>query len=202
MGKSPHTILLVDDEINILNSLMRALHGENHIVLVAENAGDALGILQTTPVDLIISDIGMPGMNGLELLSVVKERHSSVARIVLTGNNEAATVIKAVNEGEVYRFLTKPWDNEELRICIRHTLRHFDFLRNVWKMMNKLNEQERLIRDLEARHPGITQDAGDDVYVISDEYFSESIEDRMKEYLAEAIGVSGPEEKGGIRSRE
>lgn len=201
MEKSPYTILLVDDEVNILNSLRRALHGENHIVLTAGNAAEALNILQTTPVDLIISDVGMPGMNGLELLSVVKERHSNVARIVLTANNEAATVIKAVNEGEVYRFLTKPWDNEELRICIRHTLRHFDFLRNVWKMMNKLNEQERLIQDLENRHPGITKDAAEDVYVLSDEYFSESIEDRMKEYLAEVIGASGPEEDR-IRSKE
>lgn len=201
MEKSPHTILLVDDEMNIINSLRRALHGEGHIVLTAGNAAEALNILQTTPVDLIISDIGMPGMNGLELLSVVKERHSSVARIVLTANNEAATVIKAVNEGEVYRFLTKPWDNEELRICIRHTLRHFDFLRNVWKMMNKLNEQERLIQDLENRHPGIAKDAAEDVYVLSDEYFSESIEDRMKEYLAEVIGASGPEEDR-IRNKE
>jgi len=184
-----HTVLIVDDEANILRSLERTLRNEEYKVLTAGSAAEALDILETTTVDLIVSDLGMPGMNGLDLLKIVKEKHPAVARIVLTGQSDTPTVLRAINEGEVYRFFTKPWDNEEIKVSIRQTLEHFDFLRAAHKMMRRLKEQDRLIQDLERRHPGITKDAAEEVFVLSDEYFSESIEDDMNKYFADVLGM-------------
>lgn len=196
MGKYAHTVLLVDDEVNVLSSLERILRNEEYAVLTASSATEALDILQAKSVDLIISDLGMPEMNGLELLKMVKERYPAVARIVLTGQSDTPTVVRAINEGEVCRFFTKPWDNEELKVSIRQTLEHFDFLRAAYKMMCRLKEQDRLIQDLEKHHPGITKDAAEDVFVLSDEYFSESIEDDMNKYFADTLGMQLDPEKG------
>ncbi len=190
-----HTVLIVDDEINVLKSLERVLRNEEYSVLTAGSAEEALDVLQTRPVDLIISDISMPGMNGLELLKTVKEKYSTVARIVLTGHGEAPVVIKAVNEGEVFRFITKPWDNEEIKVSIRQTLKHFYFLRAAHKMMHRLKEQDRLIQELERQHPGITNDAKEDVFVLSDEYFSDSTIEQMNEYFADTLGLKNDEKE-------
>lgn len=195
MGNYVHTVLIVDDEVNVLSSLERTLRNEEYAVLTASSATEALDILQAKSVDLIISDLGMPEMNGLELLKMVKERYPAVARIVLTGQSDTPTVVRAINEGEVCRFFTKPWDNEELKVSIRQTLKHFDFLRAAHKMMCRLKEQDRLLQDLERCHPGITQDAAEDVFVLSDEYFSESIEDDMNKYFADTLGMQPDREK-------
>ncbi|MEW6326037.1 MAG: response regulator [Thermodesulfobacteriota bacterium] len=195
MGNYAHTVLLVDDETNVLRSLERALRNEEYAILTAGSAAEALDILETAPVDLIISDLGMPGMNGLELLKTVKEKYPAVARIILTGQSDTPTVLRAINEGEVYRFFTKPWDNEEIKVSIRQTLEHFDFLRAAHKMMCRLKEQDRLIQDLERRHPGITKDAAEEVFVLSDEYFSESTEDDMNKYFADVLGMQPDPEK-------
>ncbi|MEW5949303.1 MAG: response regulator [Thermodesulfobacteriota bacterium] len=189
MGNYAHTVLLVDDEANVLRSLERTLRNEEYALLTAGSAAEALDILETAPVDLIISDLGMPGMNGFELLKTVKGKYPAVARIILTGQSDTPTVLRAINEGEVFRFFTKPWDNEEVKVSIRQTLKHFDFLRAAHKMMRRLKEQDRLIQDLERRHPGITQDAAEEVFVLSDEYFSESTEDDMNKYFADVLGM-------------
>src|SRR4030042_375317 len=112
MGNYAHTVLLVDDEANVLRSLERTLRNEEYAILTAGSAAEALDILETMPVDLIISDLGMPGMNGFELLKTVKGKYPAVARIILTGQSDTPTVLRAINEGEVFRFFTKPWDNE------------------------------------------------------------------------------------------
>lgn len=195
MGKYAHTVLIVDDEVNVLRSLERTLRNEKYAILTAGSAAEALDILEATPVDLIISDLGMPGMNGFELLKVVKEKYPAIARIILTGQSDTPTVLRAINEGEVYRFFTKPWDNEEVEVSIRQTLKHFDFLRAAHKMMCRLKEQDRLIQDLERRHPGITKDAAEDVFVLSDEYFSGSIEDDMNKYFADVLGMQPDREE-------
>jgi DNA-binding NtrC family response regulator len=189
MGNYVHTVLIVDDEANVLRSLERTLRNEEYAMLTAGSAAEALDILETTPVDLIISDLGMPGMNGLELLKIVKEKYPAIARIVLTAQADTPTVLRAINEGEVYRFFTKPWDNEELKVSIQQTLKHFDFLRAAYKMMCRLKEQDRLIQDLEKHHPGITKDAAEDVFVLPDEYFSDSTEDDMNKYFADTLGM-------------
>ena len=115
-------ILLVDDEEMILNALRRVLASFEWDVLVAESGAQALEIMACRPIALIISDQRMPGMNGLELLNVVKKEYPDTVRIILTGYAEMDVVVKAINQGEVYRFFTKPWNNDELLETIREIL--------------------------------------------------------------------------------
>ncbi|MCD6293112.1 MAG: response regulator [Deltaproteobacteria bacterium] len=115
-------ILLVDDEEMVLHALRRVLATSEWDLLVAGSGSQALEIMARQPVSLVISDQRMPEMSGLELLSVVKEKYPETIRIVLTGYAEMDVVVKAINQGEVYRFFTKPWNNDELLQTIREVL--------------------------------------------------------------------------------
>ncbi|WP_018151892.1 HD domain-containing phosphohydrolase [Leeia oryzae] len=113
-NSNPATILIVDDEVNILSSLRRLIRPLGYQILTAESAAMGLSILEEEPVDLIISDMRMPNMNGAEFLKQVKERWPSIVRILLTGYSEVSSTISAINEGGIYRYLSKPWDEREL----------------------------------------------------------------------------------------
>ena len=112
-GNAP-VILLVDDEVNILSSLRRLFRPSGYRILTAESAAMGLAILEEDTVDLVISDMRMPNMSGAEFLKEVKERWPSTIRILLTGYSEIAATISAINEGGIYRYLSKPWNENEL----------------------------------------------------------------------------------------
>jgi EAL domain-containing protein (putative c-di-GMP-specific phosphodiesterase class I)/CheY-like chemotaxis protein len=117
------TLLLVDDEINILNALGRALRRDGYRILTATCADEALEILGREEIDVIVSDQRMPGMTGTELLSKVKEMHPGIVRIVLSGYTDLDAITDAINQGAIYKFLTKPWNDDELRTQIRDAFR-------------------------------------------------------------------------------
>jgi len=117
------TLLLVDDEENILNALTRMLRRDGYRILTATKAEDALDILGRNEVQVVISDQRMPGISGTELLSQVKEMHPETVRMVLSGYTDLSAVTSAINEGAIYKFLTKPWDDEELRLQVRDAFR-------------------------------------------------------------------------------
>ena len=117
------TLLLVDDEINILNALSRTLRRDGYRILTAICAEEALEILGRDAIDVIVSDQRMPGITGTELLSKVKEMHPEIVRIVLSGYTDLDAITDAINQGAIYKFLTKPWDDEELRTQIRDAFR-------------------------------------------------------------------------------
>lgn len=118
----PINILLVDDEENVLQSLRRVLRSEPYRLFFAGSGEAALQQLDTSRIDLVISDARMPGMDGATLLCQVQKRWPNCMRILLTGYTDLASTIKAINEGEIYRYITKPWDDEELRLVIRQAL--------------------------------------------------------------------------------
>ena len=111
MTNNARRILVVDDEINICNALRRSLRKEGYEILVANEPAQGLEILKAEKIDLVLSDHLMPNMTGLEFLSIVRDRHPNSVRILLTGHADMETAIKAINDGQVYRFLTKPWDD-------------------------------------------------------------------------------------------
>jgi len=117
------TLLLVDDEINILNALSRTLRRDGYRIVTATCAEEALEILGRDAIDVIVSDQRMPGITGTELLSKVKEMHPEIVRIVLSGYTDLDAITDAINQGAIYKFLTKPWDDEELRTQIRDAFR-------------------------------------------------------------------------------
>lgn len=116
------TILLVDDEANILSSLRRVLRTEPYRILLATDASQALQLMAANTVDLLISDARMPGMDGVSLLTEVQKRWPDCVRIMLTGYADLATSVKAINEGRVYRYISKPWDDGELKLVIKQAL--------------------------------------------------------------------------------
>ncbi|NPA25218.1 MAG: response regulator [Deltaproteobacteria bacterium] len=109
-----YSILFVDDERRVLNSLKRGLMGEPYRIILALSGKEALEILENEPVAVIVSDMKMPEMNGLELLQLVAQRFPDVIRLVLSGYSHTSTVLAAVNEGRIFRYITKPWsiDND------------------------------------------------------------------------------------------
>ena len=118
------TLLLVDDEENILTSLRRLLRRENYQILVANGGEQGLEILAQHPVDVILSDQRMPNMTGVEFLRRVKASYPETVRMVLSGYTELQSITDAINEGAIYKFLTKPWDDDQLRAHIAEAFRH------------------------------------------------------------------------------
>ena len=118
----PWTVLCVDDEPNILSALKRSLRAENWRVLTAGGGAEALEILARDHVDLIISDMRMPGMDGAQLLEQVSQRWPGSIRILLTGHADMSATIAAINRGRIFRYLNKPWDSEDLCATVRQGL--------------------------------------------------------------------------------
>lgn len=121
MPKRP-AILVVDDEPSVLSALRRLLHATPYQVLTAGSGAAALEVLAAQEVDLIISDMRMPGMSGADLLSRAQAQWPDTMRILLTGYSEIDAVARAVNEGGIYRYLNKPWDEHDLLLTIRQAL--------------------------------------------------------------------------------
>lgn len=124
--KKQRTLLLVDDEPNVISSLKRLMRRDGYIILSASNGNEALELLKRNQVDVIVSDQRMPGMTGVELLRRAKSLCPDTVRIVLSGYAELQSVTDAINDGSVYRFLTKPWDDEQLRSFVNEAFNHKD----------------------------------------------------------------------------
>jgi len=118
----PPTILCVDDEPNILSALRRLFRSEGFQVKTAVGGAAGLALLETETVDLVISDMRMPEMDGAEFLQKVRERTPDTVRLLLTGYSEVTSIIGAINRGEIYRYITKPWDDHDIVLIVRQAL--------------------------------------------------------------------------------
>lgn len=143
---SPYRILFVDDEPNVLASLRRVFRRENYELHFASNAADALALLEKQPVELVVSDFMMPGMNGSQFLAEVRKRWPEILRIMLTGQAGTEAVMGSVKEGAVYRFILKPWNDDDLRLTIALALEQFDLMQRN-RQLQQTNSQQH--RDLE-----------------------------------------------------
>lgn len=119
---APATLLFVDDEPGILASLRRLFRPHGYRILVAESGALGLAELEKTPVDLVISDMRMPEMDGATFLKAVRQRWPNTVRILLTGYADVTSTVAAINEGEIYRYVSKPWDDEEIVNTVRDAL--------------------------------------------------------------------------------
>ena len=137
-GAHQRTLLIVDDEENVVSSLRRLLRGAGYRILTAASGAEGLAQLAEHDVDVIVSDQRMPGMTGVEMLQQAKVLYPDTVRIVLSGYTGLQSVTDAVNEGAIYKFLTKPWDDDRLRAHIAEA-----FLRK-----EMADENRRLAADL------------------------------------------------------
>ncbi|HSP57109.1 MAG TPA: EAL domain-containing protein [Halomonas sp.] len=117
------TLLLLDDEPNILRALARTLRRDDYRLLTAQSASEAFAQLATHDVQVIISDQRMPQLNGTEFLRQAKELYPEAIQIVLSGYTDLKTVTEAINEGAIFKFLTKPWDDDDLRLVVQQAFR-------------------------------------------------------------------------------
>jgi diguanylate cyclase (GGDEF)-like protein/PAS domain S-box-containing protein len=147
MHKRERTLLLVDDEPNILAALRRQLRSAGLRILTASSGDEGLKLLATEHVDVILSDQRMPGMTGVEFLRAVKHSHPETVRMVLSGFTELQSVTDAVNEGAIYKFLTKPWDDTQLRAHILEAFQHKEMA----------DENRRLDLEVRAANQGLAQ---------------------------------------------
>lgn len=135
-----NTILFVDDEQNILNSLTRVFRREGYDILTAGSGEEGLEKIKANKVAVVVSDHRMPGMEGVEFLSKVKEISPSTIRFMLTGYADIKSVIGAINNGEVYRYITKPWNDDDLKLTIRGGFEHY-----------RIVEENKVLHELTAR---------------------------------------------------
>jgi two-component system probable response regulator PhcQ len=142
-----HTILLVDDDPNVLRALKRVLHKEPYEILTANAAEQAAQLLQDHNVDLIVSDEEMPGMSGTEFLAGVAREYPDTVRIVLTGHPTVPNTLRAINEGKVYQFFTKPCNEIDLAITIRRALEQKDLLAKSHELLELTRQQSALIEE-------------------------------------------------------
>lgn len=124
------TLLLLDDEENVLRSLVRLFRRDGYKVLTASSTREAFDLLASNTVQVIVSDQRMPDMSGTEFLAKVRDLYPDTVRMVLSGYTDLATITEAINRGSIYRFLTKPWNDDELRSHIEAAFRSHERLRD------------------------------------------------------------------------
>lgn len=157
-----NTILIVDDEPNILNALKRTFEDDPYTIFTAENASTGLEILGKHKIKLVISDEMMPGMSGAEFLAQVSVRFPGVIRIMLTGHASLDAAMRAINEGQIYRFFTKPWNDLELRFSVRAAMEKYNLEEENRGLLRLIRKQVMNMKMLEKEYPGISQLQYDD----------------------------------------
>jgi two-component system, probable response regulator PhcQ len=180
-----HRILLVDDEPHVTEALKRALHKEPYEVLSAGSADDALEILARQPVDVVISDEMMPGILGSELLAMVYRKYPDTIRIILTGHANLEAALRAINEGQIYRFLIKPCNEMELRVTIRQAIQQKELATESRRLLQRVKGQHLMLQQLEREHPGITRLERDAMGTIIIDDTGYDLDELIKEMQAE-----------------
>ena len=150
------SILLVDDSKSILKALTRTFKAEGYIIHTAESANEAYIILRGENIDMLITDENMPDISGTELLKTVRNQFPDVIRIMITGMTDIKVAQNAINNGEIYRFFNKPWDDFELLMAVRHACNQKQLEDENNRLKSTIDSQAELLNKLEKEHPGIT----------------------------------------------
>jgi DNA-binding NtrC family response regulator len=139
MDLALYTILVVDDEIMLTNLLSQLLRNEGYQVVATTNPLEAIAILSKQHVDILLSDIEMPGLNGLELVKFTSREYPSVLRILLTGYLTTDSLLCATKEGQVFRYVQKPFHNRKLLATLKEATEHLRTLRQ----SNELSQMQQ-----------------------------------------------------------
>ncbi len=141
-------ILFVDDEVNLRKSLERLFRLEPVTTHLASSAEEALRILERERIQVVVSDQRMRGMTGAELLAEVRERHPDVVRVMLTGYTEIDVAVAAINRGQIFRLITKPWNDEELRATVRQAMETYQMRREIERLDRITREQNLRLQEM------------------------------------------------------
>ncbi|GBD95312.1 MAG TPA: response regulator [Nitrospirae bacterium] len=141
------SLLLVDDEEGVLKAIKRVFLEENYEILTAGSADKALDIMEQKTIHLVISDYRMPGRSGAELLKDIKQRWPDTIRIMLTGHADIQSIMGAVSEGAVYKFITKPWNDEDLRLTVSLAFQQYSLIQENKALKEITKKQELRIKN-------------------------------------------------------
>ena len=144
-------LLCVDDEAGILSSLTRLLRSEKFGVITASSGAQALEILADQPVQVLVADQRMPDMSGIALIEQVKQRHPHIVRVVLSGFADISIILESINKGEVFRYLGKPWNDEELKTMLRQCFAQFELEQENKQLLDVVNQQNLQLEELNGR---------------------------------------------------
>jgi response regulator RpfG family c-di-GMP phosphodiesterase len=149
-SETPATILFVDDETNILSSLKRLFRPFGYRIFTAESGALGLEIMQRETVDLVVSDMRMPEMNGAQFLEKVRAGWPDAVRILLTGYAEIGATIDAINKGQIYRYVSKPWEDNDITLTVKHALQQKMLEREKLRLEELTQKQNDELKDLNA----------------------------------------------------
>lgn len=124
MGETQATLLFVDDEASILSALRRLFRTLGYRIFTAESGREGLALLEHEEVDVVVSDMRMPEMDGTAFLEAVRQRWPGIIRILLTGYADVGSTIAAINRGQIYRYIAKPWDDNDIELTVRDAVEH------------------------------------------------------------------------------
>ena len=150
-------LLLVDDEPNLTSALVRSLDRSQFEIFTADSAQKGLMILAGNDIDVIVSDERMPGMTGSQFLAEVRKQWPNTIRMILSGQADLEAAVRAINEGEVYRFLLKPCHPKELQMTILQGLQQKKLVAQSRKLLQEHQKAQNLLEELEKATPGITK---------------------------------------------
>jgi two-component system probable response regulator PhcQ len=160
-------LLLVDDEPNLTSALVRSLDRSQFEIFTADSAQKGLMILAGNEIDVIVSDERMPGMTGSQFLAEVRKQWPNTIRMILSGQADLEAAVRAINEGEVYRFLLKPCHPKELQMTILQGLQQKKLVAQSRKLLQEHQKTQNLLEELEKASPGITKIEMDEDGVIT-----------------------------------
>ncbi len=144
------TLLFVDDEANILSSLKRLFRPFGYRIFTAESGAHGLEIMERESVDLVVSDMRMPEMNGAQFLEKAREKWPDTVRILLTGYAEIGSTIEAINKGQIYRYISKPWEDNDIILAIKHALQQKQLEREKLRLEGLTRRQNEELQELNA----------------------------------------------------
>lgn len=148
--EQPLTLLFVDDEPGILAALRRLFRPLGYRILTAESGAAGLEVLAREPVDLVVSDMRMPNMDGARFLREVRAGWPDAVRLLLTGYADMASTIDAINQGEIYRYISKPWEDEQIVATVRDALERKRLGRENARLAALTARQNEELRELNA----------------------------------------------------
>ena len=141
-------ILCVDDERNVLRALERIFLDDDYEIVLAGSGDEGLKVMEESgPFQVVISDYRMPVMNGVEFLKAVYDRWPETVRIVLSGYADASAIVAAINEGHIYRFIPKPWNDDELRITIQNCLERYFLQKKNRELLTQLGAANQALEE-------------------------------------------------------
>jgi response regulator RpfG family c-di-GMP phosphodiesterase len=149
--KAP-VIAVVDDEEMVLTSLRSFLMLDTEYdIMTYDSPAKALEEIRESPIDLVVSDYLMPGMNGIEFLMEVKKLHPYATRILLTGYADKENAIKAINEVGLYQYIEKPWENEDLKLIIKNGLERRFLMERLEEKIKEVQNVQQNLQDIQAQ---------------------------------------------------